>query len=78
MITDTRNDYLPREFKAQLMARQPFKAVIPLAKPLHRYRGTLGEATRLTIDLSADGRSGTMTQGSSSGDTVVKFIAKWD
>jgi hypothetical protein len=32
----------------------------------------------LTINLAADRKSGTMTQSSKSGDTVVRFTGIWD
>jgi serine/threonine protein kinase len=48
------------------------------------YKGTIpaqdetGPGTPLTINLAADRKSGTMTQSSKSGDTVVKFSGIWD
>jgi hypothetical protein len=49
------------------------------------YKGTIraqgeqsGSGTPLTINLAVDRKSGTMTQTSKSGDTVVKFNGVWD
>jgi serine/threonine protein kinase len=43
------------------------------------YKGTIGgSGTPLTINLAADRKSGTMTQTSKSGDTVVRFNGVWD
>jgi hypothetical protein len=48
------------------------------------YRGTIraqgdtGAGTPLRIDLSADRKSGTMTQTSKAGDIIVKFNGFWD
>jgi hypothetical protein len=73
--------YLPREFKAQLVSKELFKTTVALAKPLPLYEGTIQGSqgsVPLTIKLGADLRSGTMTQSSTRGDTVVKFAAVWD
>ncbi len=43
-----------------------------------RAQGESGSGTPLTINLAADRRSGTMTQTSKSGDTVVRFNGIWD
>jgi hypothetical protein len=74
--------YLPREFKAQLISKELFKPPpVALAKPLPVYEGTIQASqgsVPLTIKLGADLKSGTMTQSSTRGDTVVKFAAVWD
>src|SRR5205823_2868054 len=74
--------YLPREFKAQLISKELFKPPpVALAKPLPLYEGTIQASqgsVPLTIKLAADLKSGTMTQSSTRGDTVVKFAAVWD
>jgi len=53
-----------------------------LAKVSSVYKGIIdkyGSSPRpLTISLAGDRRSGTMTQGSKSGDLVVKFNGVWD
>jgi hypothetical protein len=74
--------YLPREFKAQLTSKELFKPPpVALAKPLPLYEGTIQASqgsVPLAIKLGADLKSGTMTQSSTRGDTVVKFAAVWD
>jgi hypothetical protein len=74
--------YLPREFKAQLISKELFKPPpVVLAKPLPLYGGTIQASqgsVPLTIKLGADLKSGTMTQSSTRGDTIVKFAAVWD
>jgi serine/threonine protein kinase len=56
----------------------------PAVKAAPTYKGTIqakgetGSGTPLTINLAADRRSGTMTQSSKSGDTVVRFNGIWD
>jgi serine/threonine protein kinase len=57
----------------------------PAVKAAPTYKGTIrtkgvqsGPGTPLTINLAADRRSGTMTQSSKSGDTVVRFNGIWD
>src|SRR5260370_5496901 len=73
--------YLPREFKAQLVSKELFKTTVALAKPLPLYKGTIQASqgsVPLTIKLGADLKSGTMTQSSTRGDTVVKFTGVWD
>ena len=73
--------YLPREFKAQLVSKELFKTTVALAKALPLYEGTIQGSegsVPLTIKLGADLKSGTMTQSSTRGDTVVKFAAVWD
>ena len=57
----------------------------PVVKASPIYKGTIraqdeksGSGTPLTINLAADRKSGTMTQTSKSGDTVVRFGGIWD
>ncbi len=50
----------------------------PMYKGTIRARGESGSGTPLTINLAADRKSGTMTQTSKSGDTVVRFNGIWD
>ncbi len=50
----------------------------PIYKGAIRVRGEKGSGTPLTINLAADRKSGTMTQTSKSGDTVVRFNGIWD
>ena len=69
--------YLRREFTARLDSKEPFKATIPLAKPLLVYKGTIGGSVPITIKLGADLKSGTMAQSSTRGETVVKFAGVW-
>jgi serine/threonine protein kinase len=47
-------------------------------KGIIRVKGESGSGTSLTINLAADRKSGTMTQTSKSGDTVVRFAGIWD
>jgi hypothetical protein len=73
--------YLPRELKASLDPRQPFKEEISLSPVAPLYAGTIhgySYNVPLTITLASDLKSGTMTQTSRSGDTVVKFASVWD
>jgi serine/threonine protein kinase len=53
-----------------------------LARVSSIYKGTIDKYSSsprpLTISLAADRKSGTMTQGSKSGDLVVKFNGVWD
>ncbi len=58
---------------------------VPVIKAAPIYKGTIraqgehtGSGTPLTINLAADRKSGTMTQTSKSGDTVVRFNGIWD
>jgi serine/threonine protein kinase len=58
---------------------------MPAVKAAPTYKGTIraqgdngGSGTPLTINLAADRKSGTMTQTSKSGDTVVRFNGIWD
>jgi len=57
----------------------------PVVKAAPIYKGAIraqgehsGPGTPLTINLAADRKSGTMTQSSKSGDTVVRFNGIWD
>jgi hypothetical protein len=57
----------------------------PVVKAGPVYKGVIraeggqdGSGTPLTISLAEDRKSGTMTQTSKSGDTVVKFSGVWD
>jgi hypothetical protein len=51
----------------------------PIYKGIIRAQGEdSGSGTPLTINLAVDRKSGTMTQTSKSGDTVVKFNGVWD
>jgi hypothetical protein len=43
-----------------------------------RKRGETGSGTPLAISFAADSKSGTMTESSKSGDTVVRFNGSWD
>jgi serine/threonine protein kinase len=70
--------YLPREFEAQLISKELFKTTVTLAKPLPVYKGTIRANVPLIIRLSADLKSGIMTQSTTRGDTVVKFTGVWD
>jgi len=49
-----------------------------LYKGTIRGQGESGAGTPLTINLAADRKSGTMTQTSKSGDTIVRFNGIWD
>jgi serine/threonine protein kinase len=58
---------------------------VPTMKAASIYKGTIraqgessGTGTPLTINLAADRKSGTMTQTSKSGNTVVRFNGIWD
>jgi hypothetical protein len=70
--------YLPREVPAQLKPKAAFKVTFPLAKPLPLYKGVINGSRPVTIALGADLKSGTMTQSSTRGDTIVKFDGLWD
>ena len=71
--------YLPRMFKAPLVAKETIKGNVNLARPAPFYRGTIAlSGVTLGITLGADLRSGTMTQSSRLGDTVVKFSGVWE
>jgi hypothetical protein len=60
-----------------LQAAPPVKTAL-IYKGTIRKRGEQGFETPLIIKLSADRRSGTMTQGSRSGDTIVRFKGSWE
>lgn len=42
------------------------------------YKGTITGNTALTVSFAGDRRSGTITEGSKSGDVVVKFTGVWN
>lgn len=50
----------------------------PVYKGTIRTQGENGAGTPLTINLAADRKSGTMTQTSKAGNTVVRFNGIWD
>jgi serine/threonine protein kinase len=56
----------------------PVMNVGPLYKGTIRAQGESGAGTPLTVSLAADRKSGTMTQTSKSGDTIVRFNGVWD
>jgi serine/threonine protein kinase len=56
----------------------PMVKTAPIYKGTIRARGESGSGTPLTINLAADRKSGTMTETSKSGDTVVRFNGIWD
>jgi serine/threonine protein kinase len=56
----------------------PAVKVAPVYKGAIRAKGEKGSGTPLTINLAADRKSGTMTETSKSGDTVVRFNGIWD
>ena len=60
-----------------VQAAPPVKTALIYKGTIHK-RDEKGSETPLTINLSADRRSGTMTQGSKSGDTIVRFNGSWD
>jgi hypothetical protein len=78
--------YLPSELKATLSPKEMFKATVALSKPAAIYKGMISvpldpsssPGVPLSIKLNPDGRSGTMTQTSKSGDMVVKFNGIWE
>ncbi len=77
--------YLPRELKASVTPQKPLQAEITLAKPAPMYGGTIrvkndsgAPSVPLTISLQSDLKSGTMTQSSRRGATVVKFSGAWE
>jgi hypothetical protein len=81
----TLDGYLPREVKASLNPKQPFKQEIALAQVAPTYAGNIrvrsdyNSPTRpVALALAPDLRSGTMTQGSKRGDFVVKFNGIWE
>jgi serine/threonine protein kinase len=68
-----------KTYVADLSAQSaPVVKVGPDHKGTIRARGESGSGTPLTINLAADRKSGTMTQTSKSGDTVVRFNGIWD
>jgi serine/threonine protein kinase len=56
----------------------PMVKAAPIYKGTIRARDEKGSGTPLTINLAADRKSGTMTETSKSGDTVVRFNGIWD
>ena len=78
--------YLPAESKATLSPKEVFKATVALSKPATIYRGTMTVPLNpssspnmpLTIKLSSDGRSGTLTETGKRGEIVVKFNGIWN
>lgn len=56
----------------------PAVNVAPIYKGIIRAQGETGSGTPLTINLAADRKSGTMTQTSKLGETVVRFNGIWD
>ncbi len=63
-----------KTYVADLSAQgAPTVKAAPNYKGTIRARGESGSGTPLTINLAADLKSGTMTQSSKSGDTVVRF-----
>lgn len=50
----------------------------PIYKGIIRAQGETGSGTPLTINLGADRKSGTMTQTSKLGETIVRFNGIWD
>ena len=68
-----------KNFVADLSAQSaPVVKAAPIYKGTIRAQGEKGSGTPLTINLAADRKSGTMTQTSKSGDTVVRFNGIWD
>jgi serine/threonine protein kinase len=68
-----------KTYVADLSAQSaPSIKAAPIYKGIIRARGEKGSGTPLTINLAADRGSGTMTQSSKSGDTVVRFTGIWD
>jgi serine/threonine protein kinase len=68
-----------KAYTADLSAQSaPAVKAAPIYKGTIRAQGEKGSGTPLTINLAADRRSGTMTQTSKSGDTVVRFNGIWD
>jgi hypothetical protein len=68
-----------KTYVADLSAQSaPVVKAAPIYKGTIRERGESGSGTPLTINLGADSKSGTMTQTSKSGDTVVRFNGIWD
>jgi len=68
-----------KTYVADLSAQSaPAVKAAPIYKGTILARGEKGSGTPLTINLTADRKSGTMTQTSKSGDTVVRFNGIWD
>jgi len=68
-----------KTYVADLSAQSaPAVKAAPIYKGTIRARGEKGSGTPLTINLAADRKSGTMTQTSKSGDTIVRFNGIWD
>jgi serine/threonine protein kinase len=68
-----------KTYVADLSAQSaPAVKAAPIYKGTILARGEKGSGTPLTINLAADRKSGTMTQTSKSGDTVVRFNGIWD
>ena len=68
-----------KNYVADLSAQSaPAVKAAPIYKGIISARGETGPGTPLTINLAADRKSGTMTQTSKSGDTVVRFNGIWD
>jgi serine/threonine protein kinase len=68
-----------KTYLADLAAESaPVVKADPIYKGTIRAQGESGPGTPLTINLAADRKSGTMTQASKSGDTVVRFNGIWD
>lgn len=56
----------------------PAAKAAPIYKGIIRAQGETGSGTPLTINFAADRKSGTMTQTSKLGETVVRFNGIWD
>jgi hypothetical protein len=68
-----------KNYVADLSAQSaPAVKAAPIYKGTIRAKGESGSGTPLTINLAADRKSGTMTQSSKSGDTIVRFSGFWD
>lgn len=68
-----------KTYVADLSAQSaPAVKAAPIYKGTILARGEKGPGTPLTITLAADRKSGTMTQTSKSGDTIVRFNGIWD
>jgi len=77
--------YLPRELKVTLNSNAVLTREISLAQAAPLYEGTIRvrnkndvPAVPLSIALAPDSKSGTMTQTSSHGNSVVKFAGVWE
>src|SRR4029077_18686853 len=69
-----------KTYVADLSAQSaPSIKAAPIYKGTIRAKGeSAGSGTPLTINLAADRGSGTITETSKSGDTVVRFNGTWD